>query len=144
MLDVKLVIRADKGQHQWTFLAEIIALAMTEKRDATAIHNEREYNISRDKIIARILRQHEPSEGAFDALREKLAAYAHDESWAHWMKYLFSKCARGDDNSLVIPGELADRWMRQAKTSYDDLPEEEKKSDREQADKILKIVAENS
>jgi hypothetical protein len=74
-------------------------------------------------------------------LREALAAVSH-EIWAHWMKYLFSRClgqAAGISGS-VIPQKEADRWRRQMETAYADLTEKEKDSDREQADKILKVL----
>ena len=34
---------------------------------------------------------------------------------------------------------MALRWRRQMRTKYEDLPEEEKKSDREEADKMIAI-----
>lgn len=75
-------------------------------------------------------------------LREALAAYAH-EAWSGWMEYLFSKCEVGAlvlENGALIPAESAQRWLRQMKTPYDELPEKEKESDREQADKILETM----
>lgn len=71
-------------------------------------------------------------------LREKLAEYAH-EAWAGWMEYLFSKCAHlGDER--IIPEWAVERWMRQLKTPYAELPESEKASDRAEADKMLAIM----
>lgn len=72
--------------------------------------------------------------------REKLAAYAH-EAWSGWMKYMFSRC--GDKRlggGYCIPVELVERWQRQMTTPYTDLPENEKESDREEADKIMKLL----
>ena len=77
--------------------------------------------------------------------KEKLAAYAH-AAWSGWMKYLFSKCypIKMDNNSgppcLVIPAWASERWKRQAATPYSAMPESEKKSDREEANKILEII----
>ena len=68
-------------------------------------------------------------------LREKLAAYAHD-AWSRWMKYLFSKSTKNPDGSVTIPKDLVDRWTRQMTTKYEDLPEKEKPSDRDEADTI--------
>lgn len=68
---------------------------------------------------------------------EELAAYAHD-AWARWMKYLFSHCLSESDG-LKIPNALVDRWKRQINTSYEDLPEEEKESDRKEALRITRI-----
>lgn len=73
-------------------------------------------------------------------LREALAEYAH-EAWSGWMKYLFDKTLPEKlYNGEVIPRDLANRWQRQMNTPYADLPEEEKESDRDEADKILAIV----
>jgi len=71
-------------------------------------------------------------------LKENLADYAHT-SWSGWMKYMFNKSKEMPDGSILIPPDLAQRWKRQANTTYDDLPESEKKSDRDEADKIISI-----
>ena len=72
-------------------------------------------------------------------MREELAQYSH-EVWAQWMKYLFSECEENDDGSVTIPAEFISRWDRQLNTLYKDLPENEKESDRAEADKIIKII----
>lgn len=71
-------------------------------------------------------------------LRESLAAQAHD-SWAGWMKYLFSKSAENADGTVTIPAWAVERWKRQVATGYAWLSEDEKKSDREEADKYLAV-----
>lgn len=76
----------------------------------------------------------------FGVLREDLADLSH-EIWAHWMAYLFSQCEEGPDGTVIIPQDKADRWWRQAVTVYANLSEQEKESDREQADKILKVIS---
>ena len=77
-----------------------------------------------------------------DELRERLAAEQH-EIWAHWMRYLFTQ-GRHDPlmGEFTIPGDKVNRWMRQMKTSYADLSEKERESDRHQADKIISVLAE--
>lgn len=70
---------------------------------------------------------------------EALADYAH-ASWSGWMKYLFSKSIPTADGSVVIPKELVARWERQMNTPYQSLPENEKKSDRDEAEKILSTL----
>jgi hypothetical protein len=60
---------------------------------------------------------------------EELASAQHD-IWAHWMKYLFSKCITPVDGSCIILPADVERWKRQCATSYDDLSEDEKESDR--------------
>lgn len=72
-------------------------------------------------------------------VREKLAALAH-EQWSGWMRYLFGKCAIYEEGSAIIPAWAVKRWQRQMNTAYSDLPEEEKESDRREADKMLAIL----
>ena len=72
------------------------------------------------------------------AEQEALAAYAH-EAWSGWMKYMFEKSIVNSDGSLTIPEPLVKRWARQATTLYQDLPESEKESDRDEAKKIITI-----
>jgi len=72
-------------------------------------------------------------------LREQLAAMQH-EIWAHWMCYQFSCCIENADGSLTVPAEYVERWRRQMAITYSELPEPERESDREQADKILRIL----
>ena len=77
-------------------------------------------------------------------MREALASISH-EIWAHWMAYLFNLCDEEVDTSrlgYVIKWEHAKHWLRQIQTDYVDLTEAEKDSDREQADKILKVIQE--
>ena len=75
-----------------------------------------------------------------EELRERLAAVSH-EIWAHWMNYLFDQC-RVEINLYgspitVIPDDMCIRWRRQIDSTYHELTESEKDSDREQADKII-------
>ena len=74
-------------------------------------------------------------------LREKLAEYAHD-AWSGWMKYLWQKCVKNPDGTLTIPEWAAIRWARQMFTPYAQLPENEKESDRAEADKMLALMQE--
>lgn len=86
-----------------------------------------------------------------DALLETLAEYAHT-AWSGWMQYILQQCLGGEvavidmrqpspgiplSGVAVIPSELVERWSRQMHTTYADLPEEEKKSDRLEARRIL-------
>jgi len=70
-------------------------------------------------------------------LREQIAEVQHD-IWSHWMKYMFSQGVM-QDGSWLMPEEKVLRWKRQMKTAYSDLTENERESDRDQADKILEI-----
>ena len=74
-----------------------------------------------------------------DHLLEKLSAIEHDR-WAHWQRYLHSKCERRPDGSLLIPAELADRWAAQFDTPYSELSELEKEGDREQVRRYLPVI----
>lgn len=72
-------------------------------------------------------------------LIEKLANYAH-AAWSGWMDYMFGKSQKNKNGTITIPKWAVERWGRQARTEYLNLPEEEKKSDREEAEKMLNIV----
>lgn len=72
--------------------------------------------------------------------REALAAYAH-EAWSGWMTYMLGKCEPQPDGTAIMPAWAVERWTRQANTAYADLPEDEKASDRDEADRMLRIVS---
>ena len=70
--------------------------------------------------------------------REQKAKAAHD-IWAHWMKYFFTQCSPlGENGTLCIPANLEKRWKRLMNTPFEELTEEEQKSDFEVADLFLK------
>jgi hypothetical protein len=83
----------------------------------------------------------------FEDTREALAEYAH-EAWSGWMKYMFEKMHAvshdGENTSMVMPAWAVERWTRQANTPYADLPENEKESDRQEADRMLAICRRTS
>ena len=72
-------------------------------------------------------------------MKEEIASIQHD-IWSGWMKYLFSKATLLENGSVNIRPEHVKRWERQMITPYSELPEKEKNSDRNQADKVLKII----
>ena len=72
-------------------------------------------------------------------MREELASLSHD-IWASWMVHLFSCCNKVGDGCMEIPRNEVDKWMRQINTPYEQLQEYEKESDRDQADKIIKLL----
>lgn len=74
-------------------------------------------------------------------LREALSAYAH-EAWSGWIRYMFSKFTI-KDGAVIVPAWAWERWSRQASTPYLQLPEIEKQSDREEADKMIAIFIGN-
>jgi len=71
------------------------------------------------------------------ALIEDLAELEH-EQWAHWTQYML------DFLNGNIPEDLKQKrilqWRRQIDTSYKNLSEKEKESDREWARKVMKIL----
>ena len=76
--------------------------------------------------------------------KELLAEFAHKQ-WSGWMKYLFSKCVNPiepDTGTVIVPKWAVERWVRQMNSSYNELTEKEKESDRDEASKILKILDE--
>jgi hypothetical protein len=86
---------------------------------------------------------------AKDQFRERLAKFIHEDIWAHWMKYLLEEKAQymSEDacfayGQYLIQREDAERWDRRMKTTYEDLPEKEKESDRNLADKLMKLLEE--
>ncbi|HDY66617.1 MAG TPA: hypothetical protein ENH85_02370 [Candidatus Scalindua sp.] len=72
-------------------------------------------------------------------IRKQLASYAH-KAWSGWMKYMFEKSKVNDDGTLTIPEWAVKRWTKQMNTDYENLPEDHKKSDLEEADRILRII----
>lgn len=76
---------------------------------------------------------------------EEVAAIQHDQ-WSGWMEYLFSKCndnidrfSLEPDGQLIIPAWAVERWKRQLLTKYADLSEEEKESDRKEAERYREL-----
>lgn len=83
-------------------------------------------------------------------MREKLAELAHKQ-WSGWMKYLFEKCEEEELQSstgaglyktgkYIMPEWAVERWKQQMNTKYCDLLEEEKESDRVEADNVIDIM----
>jgi hypothetical protein len=72
-------------------------------------------------------------------ITDELAQY----QWSGWMKYLFSKGEFNENGTWTMPKWAVDRWNKQMNTKYQDLSNEEKESDRIEADKILEIINQN-
>ncbi len=62
-------------------------------------------------------------------LRENIAALEH-EQWSHWIEHMLTNSTK----------ESIQRWRKQISTPYANLTEKEKNSDREWADKVLKLM----
>lgn len=80
------------------------------------------------------------AEAVLETLIEDLSAIEH-ERWARWQRYMHDKGDRLPDGSLVLPAELVRRWEIQIATSYAQLSESEKTSDREQVRRYLPLIA---
>lgn len=76
-----------------------------------------------------------------DELREKLAEQEH-ERWSRWMEYMLEQVPYNDDGTWTMPAWAVHRWVRQMRTPYTDLSEEEKDSDRKEADRTLALFRE--
>ena len=74
-------------------------------------------------------------------LREKLAELAHKQ-WSSWIKYMFGKCLKKADGTILIPEWAVTRWRRQAYTPYSKLSKIERELDRTEADKFIALLAE--
>lgn len=72
-------------------------------------------------------------------VRELLAALAHKQ-WSGWMRHLFGKCQKKDDGSIIIPSAYVKNLKRLMGIPYSELSEDEKDSDREEADKVISAL----
>ncbi len=75
-------------------------------------------------------------------MKEKVSELCHTQ-WAGWIEYMFSKGTLHKDGSLTLLPEFVERWTRQMNTSYDNLSENEKASDRIEADKFINLFERN-
>jgi hypothetical protein len=80
-----------------------------------------------------------PFQESLAHLLEELAALEH-QRWAHWQKYIHDNGERQSDGSILLPAGLVEHWERQLSTSYKDLAESEKDSDREQVRRYFPIL----
>lgn len=72
--------------------------------------------------------------------REALADLQHD-IWARWMRWMFDQGTHNLDGTWTMPAAKVERWTRQMGTPYATLPDQERMSDRELADEILRLVS---
>ena len=70
---------------------------------------------------------------------EKIAELEHIQ-WAGWMEYIFQKSVLNQDGTVTIPKWAVERWTRQMNTTYLELPDEEKQSDRKEAARVMEII----
>lgn len=72
-------------------------------------------------------------------LREQLADLCHKQ-WSGWLKYMFGKCLKKTDGTILIPEWAVTRWRRQAYTPYSKLSSKEQDSDRAEADRFIALL----
>lgn len=72
-------------------------------------------------------------------MREKLAELSHGQ-WSGWLRYMFSKGTFNKNGTWTMPSWAVSRWKRQMDTPYNELTEKEQDSDRDEADKIIKVL----
>lgn len=72
-------------------------------------------------------------------LREKLAEIEH-ERWSDWVRHMFTKGVRNSDGSFTIDVDSVAQWERQMDTDYADLPESEKRGDRQQVSRYQDLL----
>jgi len=93
--------------------------------------------------LERLINRHSKESGSDTPdfiLRERIAEQAH-VSWSGWMEHLFRKSTLNSDGTVTIPSWAVERWRRQVATPYAALSEEEKGSDRDEADAYLGIFS---
>ena len=86
-----------------------------------------------DAVVRKMQAEVERLQGiaSSDVLLEKLADLEH-ERWSGWMRWMFDNWSE----------ENVARWKRQMVTSYADLPEHSKESDRKEARKTMAVFRE--
>jgi len=83
--------------------------------------------------------EHEPQ----NPPKNDLAKYSH-EVWSDWMRTMLNQAedTQDDDDSIRMtwPVEVMDRWVRQARTPYEELPDSDREAAKAEARKILNII----
>lgn len=70
---------------------------------------------------------------------EQLANVMHSQ-WSGWTKHMFKFGEQLPDGRFVMDACKVERWMRQMETPYSELPEDEKQSDRIEAQKVVDLL----
>ena len=70
----------------------------------------------------------------------ELIADVQHEIWSKWMRHLFKVSQGWIDGSVSIPADKVNRWKYQMNTPYYELSENEKDSDRHQADLVIRAI----
>ena len=87
-----------------------------------------------DKILA---------DDELTAMRTALARHMHNSPWSGWTRYMLGLCTLetklNGATVTAIPVDKVERWTRQMNTPFDELPEDERKSDYAEADAVLEL-----
>lgn len=67
-------------------------------------------------------------------------AILNHKQWNHWLEYQNSCSTYLENGDLILPSDKIARWKRQIKTSYANLSEQEKNSDRAIASKWIQDI----
>ena len=79
------------------------------------------------------------ADGAGDEVREKLAEFVHLIRGKGWAESVFGKGLINVDGSWTMPKWAFDRLMKKAETPYAEMTDDERESDRAEADKIIAL-----
>jgi hypothetical protein len=69
--------------------------------------------------------------------RKNIKAKAAHDIWAYWMKYMFTQGKFDELGNWIMPKHKVERWQRQMDTGFWDLPETERESDYDIAEKFM-------
>ncbi len=75
-----------------------------------------------------------------DKRREALATYAH-EAWSSYMEYFLNKLGKDSKGNLIISRSYVLSLRALIATEYSELSEDDKKGDRDEADKISEVLS---
>lgn len=80
-----------------------------------------------------------PDTTKLDDLKEKLASIEH-ERWSDWQKWCHEVLRESMPDHWTELNNVLERWDKQIATSYKDLSEREKQSDRDQVDRYWSLI----
>lgn len=71
--------------------------------------------------------------------KEQIAERIHNIQ-SELLKCFLKKCLISTNGTLIIPKDVAKKYIHHASTSYNDLTETEKENNRREADGILRVL----
>lgn len=76
-------------------------------------------------------------------LREAIADVGH-EQWSGWMRWLFQFGTQNENGTFTMTADKVARWRRQMETPFNRLSPTEQDTDRNEADKFLRVFADHA